>query len=227
MTVPFVKSFSFTQCVVFWIAFFVLSFTQANANALTTEFCFGAGYLGPDDMAGRSLPLPSFHGSYGKGGVDFVFSPWTRADIVVGAEYAEASPYGDHRPVDYSYDIASALLGVRYKLITRERGGHIYAALVGLAGKAYYKANFSNRPNLAPVDSNRGSASFIRPRLAVGWIISITKRLSLVVEASLTGALPSSEIAAVDKTTGQIENIPLNNGGADMGGMTYGLRYAF
>lgn len=214
------------QCVVVLLTLFALSFTGARAYALTAEFCLGGGYIGSESIDGY-VPILHFTGSYQKAGANFLFSPWSRADFFVGAEFLRSGAVaGDERSIDYSFDVAAAIFGVRLKPVAGERW-HLYVALGGLAGKAYYKADFRSRPDLDPLSSDRVSSYFVRPRLGIGAVIGLWRQWSMVIEASATKALPSMDIAAVNNNTGQIDTVRINTKGADMGGAAIGLRYAF
>jgi len=215
--------------------FLALSFMHADANAMSVEVRGGHDRTAikcsdgwcPDDSVTRVS-------------ADIVFSPWKRADLFIGPEYAKSvtSTYRssasmvpgsswNHYSIDYSFDYTALSFGVRLKPIVRDRW-HFYVALGGLIGTSSYKASFGEQNNLVSLSSDRGSSHFTTLRIGPGAVFNFTEQLGVGIELSLTPKVTAYKlhIRDVNSGTGQVTERELK-GPDEMFGVTLGLRYMF
>ena len=216
---------SFKQYAIFLSVFLTLFLMNPDAYALNIEVRAGAGDLG---VPLGELLKASAEGSYQKVEIDGLVSPWRRLDLFAGVEYINGDNLeqlsADHAPVNYSLDAFGLAFGFRFKPFISERW-QVYLALGGLAGKADYKADF-DRPDLVALDGDRGSESFIVPRLGIGAVVGLNKRFGVGIEGAFTQSIPSFNFRVLNNSTGQVEVRKVNDG-AQMFGITLGLRYSF
>jgi len=216
------------------LTFLSLSFVQSDAYALSVEVRAGAGRVGlptKDCNGGDCTPTSKADGSYQQTDLDVLFSPWKRVDTYVGVEYINAdhidqsyAPY-DYQRIQYSLDAYAVTFGLHIKPVVSDNW-HLYAALGGVAGKAYYKADFSGQLNIVPLSDNRGSEYFVIPRIGIGAVIGICNQISIGIEAAATKSIPAFNMHVININTGQVEFRHLNDNAA-MYGFTFGLRYTF
>lgn len=225
------------QYAIFLLIFLSLIILHRDANALSIEIRAGSGTIeGLDGNCTNSGNLDNYcnsaYGSYKKAEVDLLFSPWKRVDLFTGIEYMNAdnmtqNTSGNIQPMNYSLDVAGITFGLRFKPIVSDKW-HLYLMMGGLAGKAYYTADFNGQTNIVPLSSNRGSEYFIEPRVGIGAVIGLSKRLGIGIEAAITKSFPAFNMSVINNSTGQVEERRLNNGTyLNMLGMTLGLRYSF
>jgi hypothetical protein len=164
-------------------------------------------------------------------GADVFFYEGQRVELFAGVEQsslknASTSDSGNNNGTDmkYSLDITAIDFGLRWKPAMSSRW-RPYLALGGIAGKADYKID-SNQKNMVLLTSSGGNTNFIEPRAGLGMDVGLGEQWSLGIEVNWTRAVPAFNAAIADYSTGQIQDVKVNDKG-DMIGIVLGLRYAF
>ena len=186
-----------------------------EANAADVEVHVGGGNKGNQ--------MSELGGHFGKASVTAIFPQWERVDFFFGIEYDLSR---NSKPVKYSFDVAAVSFGLRLKQPTINERIELYLALGGVAGKIFYRSDFSDQDNYTVLSKTEDNTYFISPRIGFGTNINLSKQIGLGVEVSYTGSPPAFSVVEANRNTGQIETLKLNSG-ADMFGIELGVRYTF
>ena len=212
-----------TPARIFFILFLLLiaAMSAARADAASMEVLAGGG---------TAASVDSSVGFY-QVRVNIVQALAKRLDAFAGLEYTksgEGEQDEDYPNISnharYSFYFPAAAFGLRYKLVARETF-QLYLALGGVAGKVYYRTNFTDS-DLTLLSEDHDSTYFIVPRFEVGVNYKIGERTALIAQMGVTGALPAFNAVVANKGTGTVEELKLNDG-AEMFAFMLGLRYNY